>query len=343
MLPLRAGMDWQLIVVGVAIGFVIGLTGMGGGALMTPVLVLFFGVDPLAAVSSDLVASLVMKPVAGAVHYRRRTVELRLVRLLCYGSVPAAFCSVLALRFLADPESVQSLIRTALGVALLLAAITMLARRALDQRRQGQRCQDNGEPGTVAPRPVPTVLAGVLGGAVVGLTSVGSGSLIIVALLLLYPGLSAARLVGTDLVQAIPLVGSAALGHLLFGDVRFDLTASILAGALPAVFVGARLSSTARFGIVRLALPAVLVASGVALLGASDAVPWVLAAAIVLAATSPLLWSLAGRVRRTAHRRGPVEAALEDGPHAHLREGRLRGPGHGRARSGWQGQPGQGR
>ena len=301
-------MDWQLVVVGIAIGFIIGLTGMGGGALMTPVLVLFFGVEPLAAVSSDLVASLVMKPVAGAVHYRRRTVELRLVRLLCYGSVPAAFCSAFTLRHLTDPVSVQSVIRTALGVALLLAVITMLARGIIDQHRP--------EPGTLAPRPVPTVLVGVLGGVVVGLTSVGSGSLIIVSLSLLYPGLAVARLVGTDLVQAIPLVGSAALGHLLFGDVHFDLTASILVGALPAVFFGARLSSTARFGMIRPVLLIVLVASGLALLGASNVVLWVVAASTVLSVTS---W-LVGRGRSTARQRRQAGAALEDGPHAHLRE-----------------------
>src|SRR5256885_3590258 len=113
-------MNWQLVLVGLLIGFVIGLTGMGGGALMTPVLVLFFGVPPLAAVSSDLVASLVMKPVAAAVHFRRRTVRMPLVRLLCYGSVPAAFCSAVAVGRFTDPVAVQSFIRTALGGALLL-------------------------------------------------------------------------------------------------------------------------------------------------------------------------------------------------------------------------------
>jgi uncharacterized protein len=291
-------MDWQLVVVGILVGFVIGLTGMGGGALMTPVLVLFFGVDPLAAVSSDLVASLVMKPVAGAVHYRRRTVELPVVRLLCYGSIPAAFCSAFALRHLTDPVSVQAVIRTALGVALLLAVVTMLARGIVDRRRP--------VPGTLAPRRVPTVLVGVLGGVVVGFTSVGSGSLIIVSLSLLYPRLTAANLVGTDLVQAIPLVGSAALGHLLFGDVHFDLTASILVGALPAVLLGARLSSTARFGMIRPVLIIVLVASGLALLGADNVVVLsVVAVSTVLAASS---W-LVGRWHR------------QDGSHAHLREG----------------------
>lgn len=244
-------MDWQLVLVGLGIGFVIGLTGMGGGALLTPVLVLFFGVQPLAAVSSDLVASLVMKPVGAAVHYRRGTVDLRLVKLLCLGSVPAAFCSSLV-------HANQAFIRTALGIALLLAVAAVLTRGILSRRPARE----------LVLRPVATVLIGVIGGVVVGLTSVGSGTLIIVSLSLLYPGLSPARLVGTDLLQAIPLVGSAALGHLLFGDVHFDVTASILAGALPAVFLGARLSSTARFEFIRPVLLVVLTASALALLHA---------------------------------------------------------------------------
>jgi uncharacterized protein len=228
------------------------------------VLVLFFGVQPLAAVSSDLVASLVIKPVGAAVHHRRGTVDPRLVRLLCLGSVPAAFCSAFALSRHVD----QSFIRTAVGFALLLAVGAVLV-RGFVERRSG-----------FAPRPVATVLVGVLGGAVVGLTSVGSGTLIIVALSLLYPGLRASRLVGTDLLQAIPLVGAAALGHLLFGDVHFDVTLPVLAGALPAVYLGARLSSAARFEFIRPVLLVMLTASALALLRVP---PAVVVSAIVVA------------------------------------------------------------
>jgi hypothetical protein len=283
-------MTWQLVLAGFLIAFVIGLTGMGGGALMTPVLVLFFGVAPLAAVSSDLVASLVMKPVAAVVHFRRGTVRLPLVRLLCYGSVPAAFCSAFALSRIDDQASAQSFLRTALGVALLLAVAAMVARIIMNQRGRFEPV------GTLRLRPVATVLIGVAGGAIVGLTSVGSGSLIIAALSLLYPGLRAAGLVGTDLMQAIPLVGSAALGHLLFGDVRFDLTAAILLGALPGVFLGARLSSTERFGMIRPVLLIVLVASGLALLRASNLVVLgVVAGSVVLAVLAWLVQRQNGR------------------------------------------------
>jgi uncharacterized membrane protein YfcA len=297
-----------LIVAGLVVGVVVGMTGMGGGALMTPALVLFFGVPPLAAVSSDLVVSAVMKPVGAGVHLRRGTVDLRLVGLLCLGSVPAAFCGVLVSRALGSSAGVQEWTKTALGVALLLAATglivrayqTMVARgrraAARAAHRAGQAVPPPAEvpAGPLVLRPVSTVLVGVVGGLVVGMTSVGSGSLIIIALLVLYPALSAASLVGTDLVQAVPLVMSAALGHLLFGDFRLDLTASLLIGCLPGVYVGAQLSARAPAGLVRRALALVLLASGLKLLELSDvAMVTVLGTVVVL---GPLLWMLA-RVR----------------------------------------------
>jgi len=301
-------LDLLLIAAGLVIGLVVGMTGMGGGALMTPALVLFFGVPPLAAVSSDLVVSAVMKPVGGAVHLRRGTVNLKVVGLLCLGSVPAAFCGVLVSRALGQGAGVQQWTKTALGVALLLAATGLIIRAYQGMVARGQRAalraarregRDVPEPVTAAQaafrlRPVPTVLVGIVGGLVVGMTSVGSGSLIIIALLALYPALSAASLVGTDLVQAVPLVASAALGHLLFGDFQLDLTASLLIGCLPGVYVGARLSAVAPGGVVRRALALVLMASGLKLLGLGDlAMVLVLAVVVVI---GPLLWMHA-RVR----------------------------------------------
>jgi uncharacterized membrane protein YfcA len=293
-----------LVLAGLLIGVVVGMTGMGGGALMTPVLVLFFGIPPLAAVSSDLVVSAVMKPVGGFVHLRRGTVDLGLVGWLCAGSVPAAFCGVLVSRALGSGGGVQEWTRLALGVALLLAATGLIVRSyqslVARARRAAQRADDARPPAEQVPvtrvrvRRTATVLIGALGGLVVGMTSVGSGSLIIIALLVLYPRLSATGLVGTDLVQAVPLVASAALGHLLFGDFQLDLTASLLIGCLPGVYLGARLSSRAPGGVVRRALTLVLLASGLKLLGISDAgMVAVLGAVVVL---GPLLWMRA-RVR----------------------------------------------
>jgi hypothetical protein len=225
-------------------------------------------VQPLAAVSSDLVAAVVMKPVGGAVHLRRGTVNFTLVRWLMVGSVPAAFAGVLVLRQLGEGAVVQERIKVTLGVALLLAAASIAAKGLLDvQARRGDRPGGRGRDRPFRVRPLPTVLIGVTGGLVVGMTSVGSGSLMIVLLLLLYPMLSSSRLVGTDLVQAIPLVASAALGHLLFGDFRLDLTASLLLGSIPGVYLGAKVSSRAKDGIIRPALALVLIASGLKLVG----------------------------------------------------------------------------
>jgi uncharacterized protein len=281
--------DLYVAAAGLAVGFTVGLTGMGGGALMTPILVLLFGVQPLAAVSSDLVASFVMKPVGGGVHLRRGTVNFPLVKWLMVGSVPAAFVGVLILRSLGDGAEVQSRIKHTLGAALLLAVASITAKGLLQVRSARRRARTQAAGGTVAARtfqvkPLPTVLIGVVGGVVVGMTSVGSGSLMIVMLLLLYPMLSSSSLVGTDLVQAIPLVGSAALGHLLFGDFQFDLTTSLLLGSLPGVYLGAKVSSRANDAVIRPTLALVLLASGLKLLGIDNGQLGLIVGAVVLAA-----------------------------------------------------------
>jgi uncharacterized membrane protein YfcA len=251
--------DPLIALAGLFVGFTVGLTGMGGGALMTPIMVLLFRVDALAAVSSDLVVSLIMKPVGGGVHLRRGTVRKDIAFWLCVGSVPAAFAGVLLLR-LVGADNIDHMLKRALGTALLASAGSIVLRRWIDSRRAA-----GWDPGPAMLKRGPTVLIGAVGGLIVGLTSVGSGSLIIVMLLFLYPGLRSRELVGTDLIQAIPLVASAALGHVIFGDVRFGLTASLVAGALPGVYAGARLSSRAPDRVVRPTLFAILAASGLRL------------------------------------------------------------------------------
>ncbi|GAA3673978.1 sulfite exporter TauE/SafE family protein [Nonomuraea antimicrobica] len=278
--------DWALIGGSFLVAVVVGLTGMGGGALMTPMMMLFFNVPPLAAVSSDLVASAVMKPVGSVVHLRRGTVNLRLVGWLCVGSVPAAFCGV----FLARAFAVTDAVKYALGVALLLAVAGMALKSLLGARGGSSSARD------IVVRPIPTLLVGTVGGLVVGVSSVGSGSLIIVALLVLYPALKANQLVGTDLVQAVPLVAAAALGHLLFGDFRMDLTLSLLVGSIPGVYLGARISSRAPGGLIRAMLAIVLLASALKLLDVSTTLTvWALAAATAVTVVG---WRL--RVRAAA-------------------------------------------
>lgn len=268
--------DYQMTAGAFLVAIVVGLTGMGGGALMTPMLTVFFGVPPLAAVSSDLVAAAVMKPVGGLVHLRRGTINLRLVGWLCVGSVPAAFSGVLVARALGDGSGVQNVIATAMGVALLIAAAGLAVRGRLTKRT------GRAESPTVVVRPVRTLLIGAVGGLVVGMTSVGSGSLIIVALLVLYPALSANDLVGTDLVQAVPLVWAAALGHLLFGDFRLEITGALLLGSIPGVYLGSLISSRAPGGLIRGVLAFVLVASALKMFDVGNVtMVWVLAVVAV--------------------------------------------------------------
>ncbi len=285
--------DPMMTITSFGIGIIVGLTGMGGGALMTPALVLLFGVPPLAAVSSDLVASAVMKPVGSFVHLRHGTVNLGLVKWLVAGSVPAAFGGVLIARALGDGKQVQEVIQVALGIALLIAATGLTVRAYLRLLERARRRDGKGKalpsgPPVLRVRIVPTVLVGVAGGVVVGLTSVGAGSIIIIALMALYPGLKASELVGTDLVQAVPLVAAAALGHVFFGDLHMGVTLSLLAGSIPGVWMGAHLSSRAPGGLVRRALAFVLLASSLKMLGMPTSVTaLVLVLALLLA---PLLW-----------------------------------------------------
>ena len=290
--------DFLLACASFAIGIVVGLTGMGGGALMTPVLVLFFNIPPLTAVSSDLVASAVMKPVGSFVHLRRGTVNLSLVKWLCIGSIPGAFSGVLIARALGQGEEVQQVIRIALGVALLLAAAGLTVRAYIRLTEHARRRDGRADPlpqgrPAVDLRRVPTVTLGALGGLVVGMTSVGSGSLIIIALMALYPTLKASELVGTDLVQAVPLVASAAVGHILFGDFKLDLTTSLLLGCIPGVWVGAHLSARAPGGLVRRALAFVLLASALKLLNVPNRETGIIL--LVVLAVAPVLWMMVRR------------------------------------------------
>jgi len=273
-------LNLSLSVAGLLVGLLVGLTGMGGGALLTPLLVLFFRVEPLAAISSDLVTSLVMKPVGGAVHLRHRTVHWRLVGWLCVGSVPSAFAGAVLIGAIGHAAGVQNNLKVIIGVALCASVALMIVRQLMDRRNRRRDAAAGIPADTERPlvvRPLRTVAIGVVGGFAVGMTSVGAGSVIIALLLLAYPTLRPAKLVGTDIVQAIPLVAAATLGHLLFGDVQFALTTSLLLGALPGVYLGARLSAQGPAAVIRPVIAAVLLASALALLQVST--PMIIAGA----------------------------------------------------------------
>jgi hypothetical protein len=278
------------IVLGSAlIGLLVGMTGAGGGALMTPMLILLFNVSPLKAISSDLVAAVVMRPFGAAVHFRKGTVNLRLVGFLSIGSVPMAFLGAFILHELGDSSSAQTNVERVLGTALLIGAAAMLLRFVLDQRAGHTR---QGVVHGIEVHPARTILIGMVGGIIVGMTSVGSGSLMIVLLLFLYPMIGANQLVGTDLTQALPLTSAAALGAIAFGHVEFAVTTSLIIGSVPAVLVGSFLSSRAPDRYIRPAITFVIFASGLKYVGVGTTkLGWVLVGVLGVAFAAWLLVS----------------------------------------------------
>jgi uncharacterized protein len=301
------GLDVYVVIGSAVVGLLVGLTGAGGGALMTPMLILLFSVKPSAAISSDLVAAVVMRPVGAAVHLHKGTVNLRLVGWMSIGSVPMAFFGAYLLRLFGDGSADQKHVEILLGAALLAGALAMVARFFLDRRSGRVR---TGQVAEVVIRPVPTVAIGMAGGLIVGLTSVGSGSLMIILLLFAYPMLSAGQLVGTDLTQAVPLTAAAALGALVFGHVEFGVTASIIVGSVPAVLIGALLSSRAPDRFIRPVITFVILASGLKYVGLStDALAWTMGAAVLAAGAFWFVWMRPERARRAEASEAPGRVA----------------------------------
>lgn len=252
----------SLLAVSFGVGIVIGLTGMGGGALMTPALI-FLGVPPSAAVANDLVAAAVNKSVGAAVHWRKGSPNLRLAGWLIAGSVPTAFVGAFIIDAIGTKTDQESFLRFAVGCALLLASSTYAFRIFLELRRYVR--DDHVRPDLIV-RPVPTLLIGMFGGLCVGLTSVGSGSLMMVALLILYPTLSAVKLVGTDLVQAIPLVIAAGVSHVLVTGVEWWILIPLIVGGSPGTFLGAHLANWVSPSVIRRGITMVLALTGLSLL-----------------------------------------------------------------------------
>jgi hypothetical protein len=280
--------DPYIVLGSAVVGFLVGMTGAGGGALMTPMLILLFGVKPSSAISSDLVAAVVMRPVGAGIHLRKGTVNKRLVGWMVLGSVPMAFLGAYLLHLMGHAKSAQTNIETALGIALLLGAAAMVLRYVLDRRTGEAR---TGAVHEIVPRPVRTVAIGMIGGVIVGMTSVGSGSLMIILLLFLYPTIGAKQLVGTDLSQAVPLTVAAALGALAFGHIEFGVTTSLIIGSVPAVLIGSLLSSSAPDRYIRPVITFVVAASGLKYVGVgTTALGWILCAVLLIAGTSWLAY-----------------------------------------------------
>jgi uncharacterized membrane protein YfcA len=241
---------------GFVVGLLVGLTGVGGGSLMTPLLVLLFGVHPATAVGTDLLFAASTKTVGTLVHGFARNIDWRIVGLLAAGSVPATVV-VLALlsRVDLDAVAVRHLLNVALGVVLLITSAFLLLARSLHEHyaKQVDRLSDR------AVRHL-TVLLGVAMGALVTLTSVGAGAIGVTVLLFLHPKIPIARVVGSDIAHAVPLTLVAGVGHWVLGSVNWALLWPLLLGSVPGIVVGSRLAGRVRDGAIRTALALVLIA-----------------------------------------------------------------------------------
>ena len=314
----------SIVVAGFVVGIVVGLTGMGGGALMTPALI-FLGVgNASAVVTADLTAAAISRSAGAVTHARQGSPNMTLAKWLIIGSVPAALVGPWIIHGLAggDPDSVDQLLLECIGFALLFAATTYALRLYLNLRRK----RDAGRRVDPDPpiRPLITVAVGALGGLLVGITSVGAGSVIMIALLMLYPGLSPVRLVGTDLVQAVPLVLAAAASNIAINGLDWHILVPLVLGSTPGTVLGARIAPRVPQSYIRRGIVIVLTMSGVALLdksgwaplgaGKDDTHPVVVAlVGLSMVVLVPLVWGLIRRTEGMPMFGAPTVAELEDG------------------------------
>ncbi len=258
-------MEWANVAAGLGVGFMVGLTGVGGGALMTPILVLLFGVAPATAVGTDLWFAAITKIVGGAFHHRHGGVDGLVLRRLFAGSLPASVLTLAWMHFSGAHQVKNGLILAALGGVLILTALAVIFKQ--QAHAVGRALRINAAERFKAAQPAATVAAGALLGFLVTLTSVGAGALGVVMLVYLYPfRMTPKKLVGTDIVHAIPLTIVAGTGHLLMGNVQFGLLGSLLIGSVPGVLLGAYYSHRAPDGLLRKCIALVLMAVGAKLL-----------------------------------------------------------------------------
>ena len=252
--------DPLYILSGAGVGFIVGLTGVGGGSLMTPVLVLLFGIHPATAVGTDLLYAAATKGTGSLVHGLRRNVAWRIVGLLASGSVPAAAATLVLLSVLGPQSALSSKIITVmLGLALLLTAVLLVFRKWLQNLRSSASTPD------VTRQAVLTILTGIALGFLVSISSVGAGAIGVTALLLLYPNYPAVRIVGTDIAHAVPLTLVAGIGHWLIGSVNGTTLISLLAGSIPAIILGSFLAPRVPEQGLRILLAIVLTIVGITL------------------------------------------------------------------------------
>lgn len=258
----------SILLVAFFVGIVVGMTGMGGGALMTPSLI-FLGINPSVAIANDLVAAAFSKSVGAVVHWREGSPNMSLVKWLVIGSVPSALLGSYLVSILGSAEQ-ETFLKAAIGFALLFAATTYTLRIVIATHRENT---GNKQPDKeLRVKPLPTLMVGVIGGLLVGITSVGAGSIIMVALVLLYPMMRASSLVGTDLAQAVPLVMAAAIGHVVLQGVDWGVLIPLVAGSIPGTYIGARMANRVQQKVMRRAIVIVLMITGLYMLGVPSAI-----------------------------------------------------------------------
>lgn len=271
-------MDYRISLVGLLIGFLVGLTGMGGGSLLAPIMILFFRIPPVWAVGTDIAYSTVTKALGSIVHFRQKNVNYKVAFWLACGSVPATLLSVGLVQYIHRHFGtvVNGVILHALGFTLVLVAVMLVLKpfimRHFEEKRMEKQKQEalSSEVSTVNRsnrwekwyRPVVTALIGAVVGFLVGLTSVGSGTLIIVSLAFLFPRLTSKELVGTDIFQAFMLLASGAIAYIIGGTINWPIVGLLLIGSLPGVYLGSKSSKFIPERLMRPVLATVLAVSG---------------------------------------------------------------------------------
>jgi uncharacterized membrane protein YfcA len=300
-------MDPAIILFGLGIGVLVGMTGMGGGSLMTPLLILIFGIQPTTAIGTDIFYSAVTKTVGGWRHFRMKTVNMELVKWLALGSVPAAVSGVAIVSVLEKhigADRLDSLVYAVLGGTLLMVGIITLARALILRRLVDERDRFEVE----RRHKIAAVVIGATTGFVIGVTSAGSGTVIAILLIAVYR-LAPKKVVGTDVFHAAVLLWAAGIAHWIGGNVDFTLAANILIGSVPGVVIGAALSDKAPQGFIRTALGIVLIGSGIVTIQKGDPMVWPIAAAVAALGLGLILAAPHWLNRRNARR--AAELSLE--------------------------------
>jgi uncharacterized membrane protein YfcA len=282
-------MDPAIVLFGLGIGVLVGMTGMGGGSLMTPLLILIFGISPTTAIGTDIFYAAVTKTVGGWRHLRMKTVNMDLVKWLAIGSVPSAVGGVILVSWLqtkVGEARLEELVYAVLGGTLLMVGVITLARALILRNLIDERDRFEVE----RRHKVAAIVIGATTGFVIGITSAGSGTVIAILLIAVYR-LAPKKVVGTDVFHAAILLWAAGIAHWVGGNVDFVLAANILLGSIPGVVIGASLSDRAPQGFLRTALGLVLIGSGIVTVQKGDPNVWPIAAAIAAVGLAAILYA----------------------------------------------------